>query len=308
MSDYSLSRFIVCTDAGLSSYANRKFNDKSERGFVVTQSLKTLKSHIKEWALDPKGFHLGNSSEEYDVSQIDAATYRDKVFHKERWINENGLEQRIVVSFSPSYREYQRSVRQRQVNSAIKILENGSSAATRNPNSPKRFIDEYQIIFDGEMAEKKVRSLDTEKISEEERYDGFYAVCTNLEDDIHTILKINRQRWEIEESFRIMKSEFKARPVYLQKDTRIRAHFTVCFLSLYIYKMLEKELGDRYTIKETVDTLKSMNFHRVKGLGYLPDYTRSEITDSLHEVFGFRTDKQVISDKTMKKIISATKK
>lgn len=308
ISDYHLSRFIICTDAGLSSYANRKFNDKRERGFVVTQSLKNLKSHIKEWALDPKGFYLGDGGETYDISKIDSHIYKDKVFHKERWINENGLEQRIVVSFSPSYREYQRSVRQRQVNSAVKILENGSSAATRNPNSPKRFIDEYQITFDGEIADKTVRSLDTAKISEEERYDGFYAVCTNLEDDIHTILKINRQRWEIEESFRIMKSEFKARPVYLQNDARIRAHFTVCFLSLYIYRMLEKELGDKYTIKETIDTLKSMSFHRVKGLGYLPDYTRSEVTDSLHEAFGFRTDKQIISDKTMKKIISATRK
>ena len=308
LSDYNLSRFIVCTDAGLASYANRKFNNIGRRGFVVTQSLKTLKEHIKKWALDPSGFHIGSGNEEYDISKIDTEAYMGSVFHKERWINENGLEQRIVVSFSPSYREYQRSVRQRQINSAVRILEKGSSAATRNPNSPKRFIDERQITFDGEIAEKKIRSLDTEKIAEEERYDGFYAVCTNLEDDINAILKINRQRWEIEESFRIMKSEFKARPVYLQRDSRIRAHFTVCFLSLYIYKMLEKKLEDRYTVKETIDTLKSMSFHRIKGLGYLPDYTRNEITDSLHDAFGFRTDKQVITDKTMQKIISGTKK
>ncbi|MDO4834766.1 MAG: transposase [Bacillota bacterium] len=162
--------------------------------------------------------------------------------------------------------------------------------------------------MDGEVAEKTSRSLDQKRIAEESMYDGFTAVCTTLEDDVADILKVNRRRWEIEESFRIMKSEFKARPVYLQKDERIRAHFLTCFLSLLVYRLLEHRLDERYTTSELIRTLRTMNFFHMDGIGYLPEYTRSEITDALHEKFGFRTDTVIIPEKNMKKIIRSTKK
>ena len=165
-----------------------------------------------------------------------------------------------------------------------------------------------QLTIDGEVAEITKRSLDEKKISEEEIYDGFTAVCTTLEDDVATILKINHLRWGIEESFRIMKSEFKARPVYLQKEERIRAHFLTCFLSLLVFRTLEKKLNEAFTVEEIIKTLQNMNFCRIDKTGYIPAYTRTETTDALHDVMGFRTDSEIIMDRTMKKIIRTTKK
>jgi len=308
LSDFALSKFIICTDAGLASTVNRRFNDRADRSFIVTQSLKSMKGFLKEWALDPTGWRLGSGAEAYDISRIDEDVHMNSVFHKERWIKENGLEQRLIVSYSPKYKHYQRQIRSRQVERAIKIVEKGSGAKTRNPNSPTRFVKEIQLTMDGEVAEKNSRSLDEKKIAEESMYDGFTAVCTTLEDEIADILKVHHRRWEIEESFRIMKSEFKARPVYLQKDERIRAHFLTCFLSLLVYRLLEHKLDERYTVSELIKTLRGMNFFHMEGIGYLPEYTRSEITDALHEEFGFRTDTEIVPEKNMKKIIRSTKK
>ena len=308
LSDFALSKFIICTDAGLASTANRRFNDRADRSFIVTQSLKTMKGFLKEWALDPKGWSLGSGDKTYDISKIDEDIHMNSVFHKERWIKENGLEQRLIVSYSPKYKHYQQQIRSRQVERAVKIIEKGSKAKTRNPNSPSRFVEEIQLTMDGEVAEKTSRSLDEKKIAEESMYDGFTAVCTTLEDDIANILKVNHRRWEIEESFRIMKSEFKARPVYLQKDERIRAHFLTCFLSLLVYRLLEHKLDEKYTVSELIKTLRSMNFFHMDGIGYLPEYTRSEITDALHDELGFRTDTEIVPEKSMKKIIKTTKK
>ena len=181
LSDFAMSKFIVCTDAGLSSYVNRKFNDRADRAYVVTQSLKTLKSHIKEWALSPYGFRLKGDEREYDITQIDENIHFNDIFYKERWINENGLEQRLVVTYSPKHRHYQSQIRSRQVERAAKILQSGKRNCTHNPNSPDRFIEEMQITIDGQIAEKTVMSLDAEKIAEESRYDGYYCVSTNLE-------------------------------------------------------------------------------------------------------------------------------
>lgn len=308
MKDYELSKFIICTDAGLASSVNRRFNDRHDRSFIVTQSLKKLKKHLKEWALDPEGWHLGNSLKEYDISKIDEESHYNSVFHKERWVNEGGFQQRMIASYCPKYKHYQREVRGRQIERAIKIVDGGKNKKTHNTNSPSRFVDEIQLTMDGEVAEQEKLLLDDKKIAEEEKYDGFSAVCTTLDDAASEIMKVNRRRWEIEESFRIMKSEFKARPVFVSKDEHIRAHFFICFLSLLVYRLLEKKLGESYTLREIVGTLKDMNFHRVKGIGYIPCYTRTEITDALHETFGFRTDKQIVPDKKMKEIIRSTKR
>ena len=199
LSDFALSKFIICTDAGLASTANRRFNDRADRSFIVTQSLKTMKGFLKEWALDPEGWTLGSGEETYDISKIDEDIHMNSVFHKERWIKENELEQRLIVSYSPKYKHYQHQIRSRQVERAVKIVEKGSKAKTKNPNSPSRFVEEIQLTMDGEVAEKISRNLDEKKIAEESMYDGFTAVCTTLEDDIADILKVNRRRWEIEE-------------------------------------------------------------------------------------------------------------
>ena len=314
LKDFELSKFIVCTDAGLSSTENRKFNNKKDRAFITTQSLKKLKKHLKEWALDPLGWRLPGRSEFYDIRILDKdeknyEMYKDETFFKERWIKEDGLEQKLIVTFSLKYRDYQRQIRKKQLERAVKLIETRPTDIKRkNQNDFKRFISSTNITKDGEVADKAIYSLDMDIISSEEMFDGFYAVCTNLDDDATTITKINNRRWQIEECFRIMKSEFKARPVYLSRDDRIKAHFTTCFLALVLYRYLEKFLDEKFTSNEIITGLRDMNFHFVPAEGYIPIYTRTDFTDALHDTFGFRTDYQIVSLKKMKKIFKDTKK
>ena len=308
LSDFHLSKFIVCTDAGLASSANRKFNDKDGRAFITTQSIKKLKKHLKEWALNPDGWHLSGSKDSYDITELDTIRDKDKIFYKERWIKEDGLEQKLVVTYSLKYKEYQESVRNSQIERAQRTIDTRPTKIKKcNSNDYKRFIARSHCTPDGEVADKEIYSLDRDLIAAEAAYDGFYATCTNLEDDASAIIKVNKRRWEIEESFRIMKSEFKARPVYLQRDDRITAHFTTCFISLIIYRLLEKKLGERYTSSEIISGLRNMNFYEIKGEGYIPTYTRTDFTDDLHEAFGFRTDYQIVNNKQMKKTLKTTK-
>lgn len=311
LEDFKLSKFIVCTDAGLASNANRKFNDKEERAFITTQSIKKLKKHLMEWALDKNDWKLTNDSKSYNIKDIDEneELYKDKIFYKERWIKENGLEQKLIVTYSIKYRNYQRQIRNSQIERAKYAIENNSVKLDKcNQNDYKRFVNKTNITKDGEIAKNKVLSLNTEQIEKEEKFDGFYGVCTNLEDNAEEIIKVNQRRWEIEECFRIMKSEFKARPVYLQRDDRIIAHFTTCFLSLVLYRFLEKRLEEKYTCSEIIETIRNMNLNKITELGYIPAYTRSDITDLLHEKFNFRTDNEITKNIKMKKILNIIKK
>ena len=306
--DFEASDFIVCTDAGLSSTANRKFNSIQGRGFVTTQSIKKLKGFLQDFCLEDDGWYLPGSNKKYKLSKLDEETDYEKVFYKDRWINENNLEQHLIVTYSIKYRNYQRTIRERQIERAKKFVESPSKLTKNRANDPKRFIEQGHCTPDGEIASKTITSLNQKQIDNEAKYDGLYAVCTNLEYDVSSIIKINQKRWEIEECFRIMKTEFKARPVYLSRKDRITAHFTTCFTALVIYRILEQKLNEKYTCEELIDTILSMDMLIAPGEGYIPTYTRTDITDALHDAFGFRTDYQITSQKNMRKILNQTKK
>lgn len=308
LQDFDTSDFVVCTDSGLSSIANRRFNSIQGRGFVTAQSIKKLKGFLQDFCLGDDGWYLPGSNRRYKLSELDEEKDCDRVFYKDRWINENDLEQHLIVTYSIKYRNYQRAVRGRQIVRAEKLAENPSSLSRKKENDPKRFVMQEHCTTDGEAAEKTITSLDQNRIDNEMKYNGFYAVCTNLEDDVSDIIRINQKRWEIEECFRIMKTEFKARPVYLSRRDRITAHFTTCFTALVIYRMLEKKLENRFTCEEIIRTLRDMNMMIAPGEGYIPTYTRTDLTDALHGAFGFRTDYQITSQKNMRKILNQTRK
>ena len=312
--DFKNSKFVVCTDAGLASVANRKFNNTNNRKFITTQSIKKLKAHLKDDALDlTKGWHLPNEKKTYNISKLRTdeklmEKYKDKTFYKERWIKEDGLEQRLIVTFSVKYQEYQKHIRECQINRAKKLIEtNPKKIGKAKQNDPQRFIKTINITNDGEIAEKSNYSIDQTVIDEEAKYDGLYAVCTNLDDSVEDIVKVNHRRWEIEESFRIMKSEFKSRPVFHSKDEMIKAHFVTCFLALIVYRYLEKRLDEKYTVSEIIETLRSMDIKLENVDSYSPNYIRTDLTDALHDKFGFRTDFEVMNIKNLKKIIKKTK-
>ena len=305
--DFELSKFVVCTDAGLASNENRKFNNIQNRSYIVTQSLKKIKGHLKDWALSPEDWHTINSNKKINLNDVDKSGENEEIYYKERWINENGLEQRLIVSYSPKYAEYQRSVRNRQVERAQNLINNPTKISKNRQDDPKRFIKSASVTNDGEIASKKVFSLNTTAIEKEEEFDGFYAVCTTLEDDISEIIKINKSRWEIEESFRILKTDFKARPVYLKRDDRIKAHFTTCFLSLLIYRILEHKLDEKYSTNEIIKNLQDMNSLIINGIGYKQIYSKNEITTDLNDKFKLNIDQNFISSQNMKKILKESK-
>ena len=316
--DFNSSRFVVCTDAGLASTANRKFNNLDGRCFITTQSIKKLKSFLKEWALDlTKDWKLSNQSKDdkttYDISKLREnddliKKYYDKTFYKERWIKEDGLEQRLIVTYSVKYQEYQKKIRENQVGRALKLIEkNPQKLGKVRQNDPKRFIETITSTKDGEIAENVSYKLNCDAIADEAMFDGLYAVCTNLEDDAQEIIRVNHRRWEIEESFRLMKSEFKSRPVYLSKDERIKAHFTTCFLALVIFRYLEKIIEEEYPAEQIIEVLRNYNFRGFQGFGYSPLYKVTKLIHLLHNKTRIDTNKEIISYKNFYKICKQTK-
>ena len=304
--DFGCQKFIYCSDAGLASESIRTYNHMGERAFIVTQSIKRLAKEDREWALSRTGFKRVSDDKPVDITVLDEDD--TGLYYKDIPYTPKKLHQRLIVTYSPKYARYQKSIRDKQVERAEKMLASGNTKKNRkNPNDPARFIGSVSVTNDGEIA-KEHKYLDVEKISSEAQYDGLYAVCTDLlDDDVNGILKVSEGRWQIEECFRIMKTDFSARPVYLQDENRIKAHFLICFLALLLYRIIEKRLDYRYTCDEILHTLKTMNFAEVEEQGFMPLYKREKITDALHDACGFRTDYQFITKSSMKTIQKKSK-
>lgn len=336
-----IEEFIMCTDAGLSSGSNRVYNDTDKRRFITVQSVKTLpdtegkkksSGKVKSWAMADGGWHLPNDTQtEYTLTEIlkpeNRDAFKDEIFYKERWFPtwikeaetgiETKLEQRCIVSFSLKYLEYQRTKRALNIAKAEKAILNGN--ASDSPKNFRSYIIEDKCTADGEVAEIEAgHRIDYERVSEEEQYDGFYAICTNLEEytdklgnrhhTIPDILKINRARWEIEESFRIMKTQMKARPVYHRTDKAVKAHFAICFIALFLYRVLEHRLGEQFTTDQILSTLKGMNALHIQSEGYIPAFKRTDLTDKLFEISGFRLDTEIVTLKKLKTVNAMTRK
>ena len=306
LNEFGCQKFIYCSDAGLASEDIRSFNHMGERSFIVTQSIKKLPSQDKSWALDLTGFKRVSDDKLVDITNLpDSDT---NLYYKDEPFTTKKLHQRLIVTYSPKYALYQKTIRDKQVERAEKLVGSGKAKKNRkNPNDPARFISTIAATEDGEKADIH-NYLDTEKINAEAQYDGLYAVCTDLlDDDVSDILKISEGRWQIEECFRIMKTDFSARPVYLQDENRIKAHFLICFLALLTYRILEKKLDYKYTCETILRTLREINFADIQEQGFIPLYKRSQLSDALHEIFGFHTDFQFITKSQMKTIQKKSK-
>lgn len=306
LGEFGCQKFIYCSDAGLGSEDIRSYNHMGKRAYIVTQSIKKLKKEEKEWALNPQGFKRVSDDTPVDITKLPAD---DKgLYYKDEPYTTKKLHQRLIITYSPKYAIYQKTLRDKQVERAQKMLDSGNTKKNRkNPNDPARFIETTASTKEGEVADIH-HYLDENKIAEESQYDGLYAVCTDLlDDEVGDILKVSEGRWQIEECFRIMKTDFSARPVYLQDENRIKAHFLICFLALIIYRFLTKKLESKYTCEELLDTLKTINFVEVQEQGFIPTYKRESITDDLHEACGFRTDYQFITKSKMKTIQKQSK-
>lgn len=326
--DFRLSRFIVCADAGLNGFDNKVYNNKKDNGaYIVTQPIKKLKKNLKEWALDTGGWRLLGFPGEYDISKlgdtisIEGTIHktRDLVFYKKRWekttkktstdSNKYTLEEQIIITYSTKYAQYQEYIREKKLERARKLIDgNPGKIDTHNPRDPRYYISKHRTTPSGEVASESHYCIDDDIIREEKRYDGFYAVVTDLEDDdIGLIIESNKRRWEIEESFEIMKSEFKTRPMYVTREDSVRGHLLICFIALLVYRLLEKKhLKENHTCSELINTLRDLNVTYLGGNNYIPSFIRTEITDTLAEEFGFQPARELLTQKYIKKFLRVT--
>lgn len=321
--EFGLSKFIYCSDAGLGSYNNKWFNQLKDRSFIITQSLKKLKGYILDWALDDSSWENGTSIDECN---------EDTILYKSRPIKEKGniviekealfddeekeyintqveINQRIIVTYSPKYAAYQKRIREEQLLRANKLINKPSAFNKYSSTDCKRFIKNISYDKNGEIINKDL-SLDLELIQKEARFDGFYALVTNLDDNDEEIIKINHNRWEIEESFRIMKTDFKARPVYLQNENRIKAHFLTCYLALLVFRILEQKVNTdetHFSASNIINTLKNMNLFKLKDVGYASAYPSNSLQEKLCSVFDMDINKEAYRSSKLKKIISSSK-
>lgn len=303
--DFELSRFIYCSDSSLASRKNKEFNSFGDRAYIITQSIKKLKKEDKDLALNLDGF---KSIRDDAIIHSIEDTDKNNLYYKELPII-GKINERLIVTYSKKYAEYQKRIRDGQLERARAMITEGGKIKKnrRNPNDPSRFVDKITSNENGEVVETQY-FINQDIYDEESRYDGFYAVSTNLMDgDVSKILEISERRWQIEECFRILKTDFKARPVYLHREERINAHFLTCFVALLVIRLLNIKLNNEYTIPEILKTLRKMNLTDTGYGQYIPSYTRTKLTDRLHEVFGFRTDYEIISKKSIRTIIKNTK-
>ena len=307
LQQFGCEKFIYCSDAGLASEDNRAFNHMGQRSFIVTQSIKKLPAEDRTWALDRNGFKRLSDDVSMDITKL-SEDDKDQLYYKDEPFTTKKLHQRLIITYSPKYASYQKAVRAEQIARAEKMVANGTLKKQRkNPNDPARFVNKIAATEEGEKA-KIHYYLDLDKIAEEELYDGLYAVCTDLlDDDVADILKVSEGRWQIEDCFRTMKTDFEARPVYLNREDRIKAHFLTCFLSLLHFRLLKRSLKDAYTTEQLLQTLRNIKFADVEEQGFIPVYERQKITDDLHETCGFRTDYQFITKRKMKGIQKKSK-
>ena len=331
--DLENEKTIICTDAAMCTDEIKQFNIKDGRAFVITQSIKKLKEVYKEEVFEDDNWRIvGDLTKTYKLSEIlndkeKSKLHYETVFYKIVQTKTAHVVQDLIVTFQIKYRDYLRNVRNGQIERARNKISSSTKGdkikLSNNPNDYRRLIKEEVKVIENSKKKKEDNSLNEEKkkekysysysidndvIKEEEKYDGYYGITTNLNGDIKDIINISKNRWEIEESFRILKTDFDSGTVYLSREDRIKSHFLNCFISLLIYRILENKLNYKYTNNQIIEKLREMEVYEEKGSGYSPAYVRNELTDDLHEIFNFRTDYEIVSYENFKKIFKNIKK
>lgn len=322
---------IICTDAAMCTDEIKQFNIKDGRAFVITQSIKKLKQTYKEEVFKDDNWHIvGDLKHIYKLNDILNDEYKSKehyetIFYKIVQTETAHVVQDLIVTFQIKYRDYLRNVRAGQIQRAknkICSSKGEKLKLSNNQNDYRRLIKEEVKAINKDKDRKEDNSLNESKnnekyiysysideaiVKEEEKYDGYYGITTNLTGDISEILSISKNRWEIEESFRILKTDFDSGTIHLSREDRIKAHFLTCFISLLIYRILENKLNYKYTNNQIIEKLKEMEVYEEKGSGYSPAYVRNDLTDDLHDSFGFRTDYEIVPYENFKKIFTQIK-
>lgn len=302
---FGLSRFVVCTDGGLGSRDNRRYNVTEDRNFITVQSLRKLSAHYQDWATAPDGWHLRPRLEDdaqtrckavYNLGEIDLDEYAEDVFYKECLTDETAFDEHLIVTYSRKYDRYQKKLRSQQIQRAITKINRGEIRRPKSPNDCRRFMKDAYFDAKGNPLEVITAAvLDQEQIDAEERFDGFNALATGLDDDPCTIIRVNSWRWEIEECFRVEKSDLDMRPVYVRAPQRIAAHFFICFVALLVLKIMQKQHGDTFPLGQIRKTLSEMNLTKLEGFGYIPSFNQTPLATAIQEMAKIHIDRQINS-------------
>ena len=300
---FGLSKFVVCTDGGLGSRDNRRYNVTEDRNFITVQSLKKLSAHYQEWATDPDRWHLRPRLKDdaqtrcksvYNLGEIDLDEYAEDVFYKECLTDETAFDEHLVVTYSRKYDLYQKQLRAQQIQRAITKINRGEIRRPKSPSDCRRFMKDTYFDAKGNPLEVITAAvLDQEQIDAEARFDGFNALATGLDDDPCTIIRVNSWRWEIEECFRVEKSDLDMRPVYVRAPQRIAAHFFVCFIALLVLKIMQKQLPEEYPVSRIRETLSAMNLTKLEGFGYIPSFNQTPLATAIQEMMKIHIDRQI---------------
>lgn len=318
--EFNLSEFVVCTDAGLASINNRLYNTSEGRNYIVTQSIPQLPKLMKEWALEKTGWRRLGDKEDitYNISELNLESFKDSLFYRERWFKENRsnvkeYEERLIVTFSPKYALYQRQLRAQHIEKALRMIERKSEKSRQTQQDPRRLISTVHYTEDGEPAQNIHMTLNADLIKDEREMDGLNCIATRLEDSVGDILHVNGYRYEIEHLFRVTKTEFDARPVYLRREDRIRAHFAICFVALLLIKAFQKEVNqglkeeESYSSEQIIDALAGMNYNVVRGTGYVPAYSATNLRSRCCEITNLPIDRQIVTIRKMRQYLRSVK-
>lgn len=318
--EFNLSEFVVCTDAGLASINNRLYNTSEGRNYIVTQSIPQLPKLMKEWALQKTGWRrLGDREDiSYDISELNLEENQDSLYYRERWFKEDrsgvkAYEERLIVTFSPKYALYQRQLRVQHIEKALKMIERKSEKSRQTQQDPRRLIATAHCTREGEVAEVTSMTLDIDQIVSEQEMDGLNCLATRLEDSVGDILNVNGFRYEIEHLFRITKTEFDARPVYLRREDRIKAHFAICFVALLLLKAFQKQVNEGlskdeyYSTEQIINALASMDYSVIRGTGYVPAYSATPLRSRCCQVANLPIDRQIVLTRKMRQYLKMLK-
>lgn len=332
--EFNFSKFVVCTDAGMSSGTNKLYNSKADRHFVTVQSVKKLKKPYKDWALSSNGWSIfvvnakDDTEEErkekeyrrklkFNLEELDEQKYYDTIFFKQiqydQDFKEEGdnitLSQTLIVTYSIKYKQYQEKNRLEQIKRAEVLINRGDATINKKDSRDcKRFIAKTYTTEEGELANKCSYHINTQQIEDESIYDGLYAVTTDVKTDIYDVITVNKNRWMIEDGFRIMKTYLRSRPIYLSKDERIRSHFLICFISLVICRIIEKIImNDKYTIENILTTIRDMTLTKF-STGFIPTFKTTDCSHALQVKTQTFADYEFIPIEKMIKLVKQNKK
>lgn len=318
--NFNLSTFVACTDGGLGSVDNRMYNMTEGREYITVLSLKKMRPSLQDWAIDrdalwytaghDEGFTLEKAAKHF------GERFNEMTFYRDRWTCEEytsgkgtkcKLEEHLVVTYSHKYALYQKKTRDEQIARARQKIARGESTRPKSPNDCRRLIRTVSATAHGEEATQSTSSIDWQKVEAEERFDGFYAYGTSLDNHPLDILKASSFRSEIEALFRITKTNLDLRPIYLSRQDRIIGHFIICFIALLLIKQLQKSLGSEYSVEKLCDTLRQIKLLYHDAYGYEPAFNRTQLTDHLQSNANILIDTEIIPKPAMRKVLRQIK-